>query len=64
MTYDVQWSYTSYEEPTSSSFATMIESEANEIYADRLAWLRMMKAKGMIKHFEICIVVCTKLVQE
>lgn len=64
MKYDVQWSYTSYEEPTSSSFATMVESEANKIYAERLAWLREMKAKRMILSFEICIIVCTKLVQE
>lgn len=64
MKYDVQWSYSHFGKESADSFGTMDKKEADKIYKERLAWLRTMKEKRMIQSFEICILVCTKLVQE
>ena len=66
MKYDVQWSYVIARngEHVSRNYATMNSKDAKAKYDTYLAFLRAEKKAGTITSFEICILVCTKLVQE
>lgn len=66
MKYSVQWSYVISRNGNhvSKNYDTMSRAEANAKYDGCLAFLRAEKEAGTILSFEICTIVCTKLVQE